>query len=366
MLYKDPPEVDYFPVDTLGSHKFSDEKENWMFFTDLDEHIVENLYFEVNVFFNNFKRKPGAVAILEWKYSRWMNYNPIPHISMRDALDYVVRQVLLTSLESKGYGVSLSNYFESDMDYRMMDVDYNPNFDEDEFDDRDFDLSYSDREISIILRYEDNDRYDHTFLELYKITSSLLKKLIADVNTYSEFMMKSRKYFLERTVSLKDFTIPYLIAQLRNAKTNDQKGKSLEELCAFFLQKISGFTVKERIITSNEEIDIVVYNGSELSPWKSESNFILAECKNWTKKVGKNEYVVFRDKLVNRSGRAEIGIFISTSGYTKGFYKARIRNSRDRIIILDITTDEIIECLENGIQAPSDFLEQRFIETSME
>jgi len=41
---------------------------------------------------------------------------------------------------------------------------------------------------------------------------------------------------------------------------------------------------------------------------------ILAECKNWTGKCGKNEFVLFHQKLENRSQRSTLGMLISWVG----------------------------------------------------
>jgi len=87
---------------------------------------------------------------------------------------------------------------------------------------------------------------------------------------------------------------------------------------------------------------------------------ILVECKNWTtKKAGKNEYVAFREKLINRRGRAKLGLFVSGLGYAKTFFEEDLRNSKEDILIIPIDVSEIIDVLTNG-KSVVEFLEIKY------
>lgn len=140
---------------------------------------------------------------------------------------------------------------------------------------------------------------------------------------------------------------PELIDKIKTAIEIEEKGKYLEELIARFFSEIQGFKVIERKRTKTEEIDIVIINNSEQSFWKSESNLILVECKNWNKPAGKNEYVAFREKLENRRGRAKLGFFVSVKGFAKTFMLEDLRNSKADLLIVPIDLKQIVEIIEN-------------------
>ncbi|WP_338869873.1 restriction endonuclease [Spirosoma sp. SC4-14] len=144
--------------------------------------------------------------------------------------------------------------------------------------------------------------------------------------------------------------LPDLIEKVKTATDIDEMGKYLEELVARFFSEIKGFQIIERKRTKTEEIDIVIVNNAEQSFWKSESNLILVECKNWTKKpAGKNEYVAFREKLENRRGRAKLGFFISAKGFAKTFGLEDLRNSKADLLIVPLDLKQLIEIIEKQL-----------------
>ena len=161
------------------------------------------------------------------------------------------------------------------------------------------------------------------------------------------------------------FKLPELIEKLKLATADrelkNEKGQLLEELSVRFFSEIPGFEIIERKRTRTEEIDLVILNKSLKGIWQSESILILVECKNWTtKKAGKNEYIAFREKLVNRRGRSKLGFFISGLGYVKTFYDEDLRNSKDDILIVPIEVEQIINVLSNG-KSVQQFLEKKYI-----
>lgn len=142
--------------------------------------------------------------------------------------------------------------------------------------------------------------------------------------------------------------IPDLIHRVKTTTDTDEKGKYLEELVARFFVQITGFHIIERKRTKTEEIDIVIINNSDQDVWRTESNLILVECKNWTKKpAGKNEYVAFREKLENRRGRAKLGFFISGKGFAKTFGLEDLRNSKEDLLIVPVDLKQLIDIIEN-------------------
>src|SRR5262249_27749532 len=87
-----------------------------------------------------------------------------------------------------------------------------------------------------------------------------------------------------------------LVQTVETATTTDDKGRSLEELCSRLFESVNGLTVTNRIRTATEEIDISILNDSDDPRMRRESALLLAECKNWMGKCGKDEFVIFREK----------------------------------------------------------------------
>ncbi len=159
--------------------------------------------------------------------------------------------------------------------------------------------------------------------------------------------------------------LPDLIHKVKTTTDIDEKGKYLEELVARFFSEINGFHIIERKRTKTEEIDVVIVNKSDQEIWKTESNLILVECKNWTKnRAGKNEYVAFREKLGNRRGRAKLGFFISGKGFAKTFGLEDLRNSKTDLLIVPVDLKQLIEIIESQ-KNYSEELQNLYVQATM-
>lgn len=132
-----------------------------------------------------------------------------------------------------------------------------------------------------------------------------------------------------------------LVDAVENSESSDAKGRSLEELISRLLESIQGFSVIGRIRTSTEEIDITVLNNSNDPILRRESAILLVECKNWTGKCGKNEFVIFKEKVENRSNRCTVGILVSWRGHKDTITKEMLRGSKETTLIVPITGKDI-------------------------
>ena len=95
-----------------------------------------------------------------------------------------------------------------------------------------------------------------------------------------------------------------LVDAVEKSASADDKGRTLEELSSRLFASVPGFAVTGRVRTETEEIDITVLNDSTEARLRREGALILAECKNWTGKCGKNEFVLFHQKVENRAAVA--------------------------------------------------------------
>lgn len=111
---------------------------------------------------------------------------------------------------------------------------------------------------------------------------------------------------------------------------------------------IPGFTVTGRVRTETEEIDLSALKGSGDPRLKREAAVILAECKNWMSKCGKDELVLFREKIENRFQRCSLGLLISWNGFAGTVTKEMLRGSRENILVVPLAGDDIRRAVRNG------------------
>ena len=143
-------------------------------------------------------------------------------------------------------------------------------------------------------------------------------------------------------------TLDALVDAVEKARSTDDKGRTLEELCSRLFASVPGLVVTGRIRTETEEIDISVLNDSTEARLRREGAVILAECKNWTGKCGKNEFVVFRAKLENRSQRCTLGFLVSWNGFSDTISKEMLRGSREEILVVPMTGEDIRAAVRSG------------------
>jgi hypothetical protein len=132
-----------------------------------------------------------------------------------------------------------------------------------------------------------------------------------------------------------------LVEQVETARSADDKGRSLEELASRLFAQIPGFSVSGRLRTATEEIDVSILNDSSEPRLRRESALVLVECKNWSSKCGKDEFVIFREKLENRNRRCSLGFLISWNGFASTVTKEMLRGSKEGTIIVPITGQQI-------------------------
>jgi hypothetical protein len=139
-----------------------------------------------------------------------------------------------------------------------------------------------------------------------------------------------------------------LLKAVDDAVSPDEKGKSLEALCASLFGTMPGFEVQGRTRTSTEEIDLTIVNGSPDHRLRREGAIVLVECKNWTGKCGKNEIVIFRQKIENRANRCTLGFLVSWNGFADTVGREMLRGSRGDILIVPLNGDHVRKAVRSG------------------
>lgn len=119
------------------------------------------------------------------------------------------------------------------------------------------------------------------------------------------------------------------------AKTNDEKGVTLEILIALLLSQVDNFEVADVGISNrSQQMDVLIHNRA-VGGVLGISPLVLAEAKNWkTKKVTPNEYTAFLRKLETRHRRAKLGILVTTGAFTGGVALEVRRDSRGDILVV--------------------------------
>lgn len=145
------------------------------------------------------------------------------------------------------------------------------------------------------------------------------------------------------------YSIRELVAVVENSQSSNDKGRALEELIIRFFSGIPGLSINNiRVKTETEEIDIVLLNNSGDPRYRRESVFLLVECKNWSSKIGKNELVLFKEKIENRSSRCTLGFLISWNGFAETVTKEMLRGSREEVLVVPIGGEEIKRAIETS------------------
>lgn len=132
-------------------------------------------------------------------------------------------------------------------------------------------------------------------------------------------------------------------ALVRAESERNRKGKLLEELVRLLFQATPGFgRVTTRLDNGIEEIDIKVDNQSVELPWKDEGAYLLAECKNWSTKVGTPEVRNFRGKFTAKYRRVRTGFLIAPGGFTEAVHDD-IRSHKESELLMILVDDADLE-----------------------
>jgi hypothetical protein len=152
----------------------------------------------------------------------------------------------------------------------------------------------------------------------------------------------------EGQMALTPLTPATLLTLVERATTADLKGRALEELVSKLFLTIPGLKVMSRIKTATEEIDIGIFNDATNGFLASEGAVILAECKNWSGKCGRDEFSLLEMKAENRRERCSLSFLISWNGFAGTIDKELLRSSRQRLVIVPLTGTDLRRAVEDN------------------
>lgn len=168
---------------------------------------------------------------------------------------------------------------------------------------------------------------------------------------YEDLVVLKLENFIRNAVLLADRerNIIGLYETVFTTEEAQLKGKVLETLIGTLFSSIEGFVeVGRNINTQTEEIDITFRNESQHPTWQKESSLILVECKNWlSKRVGKNEFVLFKEKIENRAGRCRLGFLICVEEFADTVSKEMLRSSKSDLLVVPIDGEKLQQLVQS-------------------
>ena len=190
-----------------------------------------------------------------------------------------------------------------------------------------------------------------TAIRVWKYDLNALKALTAPCvpDTSSQEIVSFSDSVTELGAEYDKGKLTNLVKKVETAQQPKEKGDALEILCKEILQLSKGFKVTGNVVTVTEEIDLVLQNWHQDVAWLERHGFyILGECKNWSTRCGKNEFVLFEKKLRNRKGHCTLGFLISWNGFADTVELEGLRGSKDDPIVVLLDGADIKEIADKG------------------
>ncbi|MBI4820845.1 MAG: response regulator [Deltaproteobacteria bacterium] len=176
-------------------------------------------------------------------------------------------------------------------------------------------LRFSGAKVFLVTAYADDDSIRRAFelgaydyLEKGALQRTLLRVKLDQIRE----LVRAR----QRGLPEGDRVIRELWAQLHEGSSH-ARGRRLEDLILLILTSIPGLQEAWRNVrTPAEEIDIAVRNETVDPFWQKQPSYLIAECKNWSNKVGTSEVAWFADKVRDRRD-ACLGFFFAPEGFSE-------------------------------------------------
>jgi len=186
-------------------------------------------------------------------------------------------------------------------------------------------------------------RLDRAFELAHRVLSEVLEPAEALVASIEDLYVGAAK----RIQGWGMDSLDALVDRMREGTANE-KGLTLEELTSRLFSSVPGFVANGRVHTETEEIDIHILNASDDAIWRRESALLLAECKNWSGSVGKDEFVLFQNKLRNRTGRVSCGFLVSWNGFAATVTAEMLRGTQGDLLIVPVAGEELRGAVRDG------------------
>ena len=219
-------------------------------------------------------------------------------------------------------------------------------------------LQFGSEGLDILAEIKKNKPYvEVIILSAYGTTSVVVEAMrrgaidfVAKDTDYEDLVVLKLDRFIREAVLLADRerNINGLYETVLTEDVN-RKGKALETLVASLFSSVEGLVEVDRNINTETE-EIITFSNESLHPrWQKESSLILVECKNWlSKRVGKNEFVLFKEKIENRSGRCRLGFLVCVEEFADTVTKEMLRSSKNDLLVVPIDGQQLKQVVESA------------------
>ncbi|HXH99222.1 MAG TPA: response regulator [Sphingobacteriaceae bacterium] len=138
-------------------------------------------------------------------------------------------------------------------------------------------------------------------------------------------------------------------SEAKNEKDTYKKGVLFERFIALIFGTLGYREIRKRVIDkSRNEVDLAVRNEIKDPFLNKFGKYILIECKNKPDyKVGKNDFIIFNDKLKNTNNLSEFGIIATTGAFAKTTYLEAMRASSTSNKVIFLSNIEFLRLIES-------------------
>ncbi len=144
------------------------------------------------------------------------------------------------------------------------------------------------------------------------------------------------------------------LARTKAARTNDEKGKSLEHLAKLLFEGIPFVSCRHtNLRTASAEIDLVFFSKGyqEATIFDEIGHYFLVECKNWKDPVGAKHVRDFVGKM--QQSRVQLGVLVAPPGVSgdcdgrDALYEIRHAYDQHGLYVV-VVSKEQLELVEKG------------------
>lgn len=159
---------------------------------------------------------------------------------------------------------------------------------------------------------------------------------------------------LDSNISLYNSGLMQYYSDAKNETDTFKKGILFERFLGLLFGAMGYREIRKRVIdSSRNEVDLIVRNETKDPFLNKFGKYFLIECKNKPDyNVGKNDFIVFADKLKNSNGLSELGIIATTGGIAKTSYLQAMRDSKEGSKVLFLSNNEFLNLIlsENKLE----------------
>ncbi|WP_315568744.1 response regulator [Haemophilus parahaemolyticus] len=180
-----------------------------------------------------------------------------------------------------------------------------------------------------ILDWQEKEPYDVWIPKLSKLIRDYYQKIYENSSETNNALMS-------------------IYAEAKNSQKAYDKGIKFENFLSLLFQSI-GFTfIEKRVTDSTSEVDLVIRNDIKDTFLMKFGKYIFLEAKNRSSEaIGKNDFVIFRQKIGSANQLVELGIIATTANIAKTVKLEELRSSTEQGKIIILSNDELIRLINS-------------------